>query len=47
MEDKKNIEVVNGDGTDLNISPVYDHIDIGKPKVKKDKKEIIIPEEKK
>lgn len=44
--DDKNIEVVNGDGSELDISPVYDHLEIGKPKPKKDKKEIIIPEEK-
>lgn len=46
MEEKE-IKVVNGDGSELDISPVYDHIDLGKPKTKKDKKEIIIPEEKK
>ena len=43
----KKIEVVIGDGTDLDISPAYDHIDIEKPKENKDKKEIIIPVEKK
>ena len=34
MEEKKNkkIEIVSGNGKDLNISPVYDHIDIEKPK---------------
>ena len=48
MEEKKNkkIEVVSG-GNDLNISPVYDHIVIEKPKEKKEKKNIIIPQEKK
>ena len=30
-EEKKDIEVVSGDGTDLNISPVYDNLDIAKP----------------
>ena len=30
-EEKKEIEVVNGDGSDLDISPVYEHIDAGKP----------------
>ena len=30
-EEKKEIEVVNGDGSDLAISPVYEHIDAGKP----------------
>ena len=45
--DKKEIEVVNGDGKDLDISPVYDHIDIEKPNKEKEKKKIVIPEEKK
>lgn len=48
MEEKKNkkIEVVSG-GNDLNISPVYDHIDIEKPKENKEKKNVVIPKEKK
>lgn len=48
MEEKKQkkIEVVSG-GNDLNISPVYDHIDIEKPKENKEKKNVIIPKEKK
>ena len=45
--DNKDIEIVSGDGKDLDISPVYDHIDIEKPKEKKDDKKIIIPEIKK
>lgn len=44
---EKDIKIVNGDGTDLEISPVYDHISTVKPKTSKDKKEIVIPEEKK
>ena len=47
MEDKKEIEIISGDGKDLNISPVYDHIDIEKPKEDKEKKKIIIPDNKK
>lgn len=44
----KSIEVVNGDGKDLEISPVYKHLSLEKPKAKDEKKkEIIIPEEKK
>ena len=43
--EKKEIEVITGDGN-LDISPVYDHIDIEKPD-EKGKKQIIIPEEKK
>lgn len=45
-KDSKKIEIVSGNGKDLNISPVYDHIDIQKPK-EKGKKKIIIPENKK
>lgn len=47
MEDKKDIKIISGDGKDLDISPVYDHIDIEKPKEDKEKKKIIIPDEKK
>ena len=46
-KDNKEIEIVSGDGKDLNISPVYDHIDIEKPKEEKEKKKIIIPQDKK
>lgn len=47
-EDKKEIEIVTGDGSNLDISPVYEHIDAAKPK-NKDKKpqNIIIPGQKK
>ena len=44
---EKDIKIVNGDGSDLNISPVYDHLNTAKPKMKKEKKDIVIPEEKK
>ena len=43
---EKNIEVVSGNVNDLNISPVYDHIEIEKPKETKNKKKIIIPNDK-
>jgi len=43
----KKIKIVSGDGKDLNISPVKDYIDIEKPKQEKEKKKIIIPDEKK
>lgn len=46
-KDNKKIEIVSGNGKDLNISPVYDHIDIEKPKEEKEKKKIIIPNNKK
>ena len=45
-EDNKKIEVVEGNVEDLDISPVYEHLDIGKPNTEK-KKEIVIPKEKK
>ena len=47
-EKKKNkdIEIVTGDGSDLNISHVYDHITLEKQE-KKSNEEIIFPKEKK
>ena len=42
-EEQKNIEVISGDGSELNISPVYDHISAGKPSIEDKKKNIIIP----
>ena len=50
MENKrnKNIEIISGDGKDLDISPVSSHLPISKPKISKDNdKKIIIPTEKK
>ena len=45
---KKDIEVINGDGSNLVMSPVYEHISAAKPKCKdKNPKNIIIPEGKK
>lgn len=44
--EKKEIEVVTGDGTDLEFSPVYEHLNTVKPKPKDEndkKKKIIIP----
>lgn len=47
-EEKKNIEIISGDGTDLNISPVYDNLDIAKPEEDSNtKKNVVIPEVKK
>ena len=46
MGEKKNLEVVSGDGSDLNISPVYDHLNAAKPKSAKEKPTcIVIPKE--
>lgn len=46
-KESKKIEIVSGNGKNLNISPVYNHIDIEKPKEEKEKKKIIIPGDKK
>ena len=46
-DEKKEIEVVEGDGSNLSISEVEEHISDLKPKVKDDKKKVIvIPESK-
>ena len=45
-EEKKEIEIISGDGSNLEISPVYHHIDAAKPKSKDKKpKNIIVPKE--
>ena len=47
-QDKKEIEIVSGDGSNLDISPVYEHIDAAKQKSKDKKpKDIVIPGQKK
>lgn len=45
-DDKKKLEIVPGDGKDLDISPVYEHLNNGKPKNDKPKN-VVIPKEKK
>ena len=47
MEENKKIKVVSGDGKNLDISPVYEHLEIEKPKEDKKRKNIVVPEEKK
>lgn len=47
MDEKKKIEVITGDGKNLDISPVYQHLEVEKPKEEKKKENIVIPEEKK
>ena len=42
IKEPKKIDVVTGDGK-LNISPVYEHIEVEKPRPK-DSREVIIPE---
>lgn len=46
-KDDKKLEVVDGDGSTLNISPVYNHIKDVKPKGKRNDQKIIVPNEKK
>ena len=47
-DNKKDIEIVSGNGENLDISPVYDNLDIAKPdEDSTPKKNIIIPEVKK
>ena len=49
-EAPKKIEVVSGNGKDLEISEVSSHLNIAKPKIKNDdekKQEIVIPQVKK
>lgn len=48
--EKKELEIVNGDGTELDVSPVFEHLNALKPKTKdaeEKKKKIVIPEVKK
>ncbi len=43
---EKDITVIPGNVDDLDISPVYDHLEIEKPKQNKHKKQtIVVPEE--
>lgn len=45
-DEKKRIEIVDGDGSNLDISNVYDHLNPGKPRPSEDKlKIVVIPEE--
>ena len=47
-EGKQNINVVSGNGKDLDISSVSSHIPASKPKIRENENEkIIIPKEKK
>lgn len=42
-DEKKEIKIVNGDGKDLNISNVYDHINNDNSTTDEKKKDIVIP----
>ena len=46
-DENKDIDVVSGNGTEIEISPVYDHIILDKPEKKDKKDQIVIPKEKK
>lgn len=46
-EEKNEIEVITGDDSDLEISNVYDHLNINRVREDPDEKEIVIPEVKK
>ena len=46
-EKKKEIDVVSGDGSEIEISPVYDHIILEKPNKNEKKENIVIQKEKK
>ncbi len=46
-ENKKEIKVITGNGKDLDISPVYDHIKINQPTSREKKKDVVIPKSKK
>ncbi len=46
MEERKKLEIINGDGSNLNISPAYDHLNAGTPKSSDEKPEnIVVPKE--
>lgn len=46
MDKNKNLEVVTGDGSNLDISPVYDHLNVTTPKsANKKPKNIVVPKE--
>lgn len=43
---KKKLEIVNGDGSNIEMSPVHTHIKSIKPQTKDKNKKIIIPKTK-
>ena len=47
MEEKKNLEIISGDGSNLDISPAYDHLNATRPKSSSEKPtNIVIPKSK-
>ena len=47
QEEPNEIEIVTGDDSELEISNVYDHLNLDKVRNNPDKKNIVIPEVKK
>ena len=46
MSEKKELEIVNGDGSNLEIYPAYDHLNAGVPHSSHKKPEnIVVPKE--
>ena len=41
-ENKREIEIVTGDGSNLDISGVYDHLNSGKPKCNDEKPKNVV-----
>ena len=46
-DDKKKLTIVSGDGKDLEISPVYEHLKNERPKCNKKPTNIVVPKSKK
>jgi len=42
-EEKRNFEIISGNGENLDISPVYSHIPVSKPNTANIDKKIVIP----
>ena len=42
-EEKREIEIITGDDSELNISNVYDHLNLDRARNNPEKKNIIIP----
>lgn len=42
-DDKKKLTIVSGDGKDLDISPVYEHLKNERPKCNKKPAHIVVP----
>lgn len=45
MGEKKDLEVISGDGSNLDISPVHDNINNIRPSTNKKPSDVVIPKE--